>query len=94
MSSLNANRTTAPDLGCFAPSSLDPVDVRISTTESLFGSRFKRLLQQNRPQVSPSVALRGARDDVSRPRCQAVLPERGKTAKVHDGSGFIWRIPV
>jgi hypothetical protein len=41
-----------------------------------------------------AVAARVARDDGSRPRRQADLPERGKSAKVHDGSGFICRIPA
>src|SRR5215208_5446675 len=43
------NRTAAPDPGCSAPSSHAPAEIRISTTESLFGSHFKQLLQQNRP---------------------------------------------
>ena len=36
---------------------------------------------------APRSPFAGARDDGSRPRHQAVLPERGKTAKVHNCSG-------
>src|SRR5882672_3273304 len=43
------NRTAALDPGCSVPSSSAPVDVHTNETESLFGSRFKLLLQQNRP---------------------------------------------
>jgi hypothetical protein len=43
------NRTAAPDPGYTVPSSSALANARISTTESLFGSHFKRLLQQNRP---------------------------------------------
>src|ERR1700676_590579 len=42
------NRTVALDRGCSAPSSPVSAESRIDTTESLFGSHFKRLLQQNR----------------------------------------------
>jgi hypothetical protein len=45
-------------------------------------------------QISPSASVRSARDCGSRPRRQAVLSERGKSAKIHPGLGFIWRIPV
>jgi len=45
-------------------------------------------------QISSSVAVRSAKDDGNRPRRQAALPERGKSAKVHDGSGFIWESRV
>jgi hypothetical protein len=43
-------------------------------------------------QISPSIAVRTARGEGSRPRHPPVLPERGKSAKIHAGSGFIWRI--
>src|ERR1700730_12562031 len=39
------NRTVAPDRGCSAPSSPVSVESPIDTTESLFGSHFKPLLQ-------------------------------------------------
>src|ERR1017187_8711656 len=44
-------------------------------------------------QISPSASVRGARDYGSRPRRQPVLPKRGKSEKIHAGSGFIWGIP-
>src|SRR6476659_3755124 len=43
------NRTADLDPRCSAPSSHVSVEVRINTTESLFGGKFKTLLQQNRP---------------------------------------------
>jgi hypothetical protein len=43
-------------------------------------------------QISPSIAVRTARGEGSRPRHPPVLPERQKSAKIHAGSGFIWRI--
>jgi len=43
-------------------------------------------------QISPSIAVRTARGEGSRPRHPPVLPERRKSAKIHAGSGFIWRI--
>ena len=45
-------------------------------------------------QISPSIAVRTARGDGSRPRHPPVLPERRQSAKLHAGSGFIWGIPV
>ena len=42
---------------------------------------------------APSAAVRGAR--ITAPSApQAVLSERGKSAKIHPGLGFIWGIPV
>ena len=35
----------------------------------------------------------GCQDYGSRPRRQAVLSERRKSAKIQPGLGFIWRIP-
>ena len=45
-------------------------------------------------QISPSIAVRTARGDGSRPRHPPVLPERRQSAKLHAGSGFIWGIPA
>ena len=45
-------------------------------------------------QISPSIAVRTARGEGRRPRHPPVLPERQKSAKIHAGSGFIWRISV
>ena len=45
-------------------------------------------------QISPLGRRSGCQDYGSRPRRQAVLSERGKSAKIHAGSGFIWRISV
>jgi hypothetical protein len=44
--------------------------------------------------ISPSIAVRTARGEGSRPRHPPVLPERWKSAKMQAGSGFIWRISV
>src|SRR5215216_5343629 len=65
------NRTAAPDPGCSAPSSHAPAEIRISTTESLFGSHFKQLLQQNRLNSEVFVAtndVRLASDSVAKVR--------------------------
>jgi hypothetical protein len=43
-------------------------------------------------QISPSIAVRTARGDGSRPRHPPVLPERRTNAKICAGSGFISRI--
>ena len=42
---------------------------------------------------APSAAVRSAKIAASRPR-RSVLPERGKSAKIHARSGFIWGIPA
>jgi hypothetical protein len=44
-------------------------------------------------QISRST-VRAARGDGSCPRHQLVLPKRGKSAKLCDSSGVIWRIPA
>jgi len=45
-------------------------------------------------QISPSAVVRDARGDGGHPRRKPVLLERRKSAKIHAGSGFIWRISV
>ena len=45
-------------------------------------------------QISHSAAVRGAWITAVVRAARRACPESGKSAKIHAGSGFIWRIPV
>lgn len=55
-------------------------------------SLFRMLRSPSHDKVSPSADVRGANGGGSRRRL-SVLPERGKSATIHAGWGFIWGIP-